>query len=71
MSVDRSGARRDVVVENKAASAAFSLQDAVPVGIFFSLLVANVAVSSQYSVQRSLLAFSELFRGYRRISRRR
>ena len=69
MSVDRSGARRDVVVENKAASAAFSLQDAVPVGLLSSLLVASVAVSSQYSVQRSLLVFSELHRGYKKISR--
>ena len=60
MSVDRSGARRDVVVENKAASTDFSLQDSVPVGLLSSLLVA-----------RSLLVFSELHRGYRRISRGR
>ena len=41
------------------------------VGLFSSLLVAIVAVSSQYSVQRSIFDFSERHIGYRRISRGR
>ena len=47
MSVDRRWASKDVVVEDKAASAAIFLEDAAPVGLLSTLLVANVAESSK------------------------
>ena len=71
MSVNRRWASRDVIVEDKAASATIFLEDAAPVGLLSTLLVASVAESSEYSMLGTSVICSQLHQGCRRISKRR
>ena len=56
-------------MEDKATSTAIFLEDAAPVGLLSSLLVASVAESSKYCILGTSVPCSQLQQGCNRIGR--